>query len=107
MGKVSDYISSLEHTQIDPVVMASTLLALHEEEMEYAGGKIAKLETDLTASNTIIAERDSSLVELRAKAWELANRVPTNNQSKEEKQSAEDANESNEDAQFEDFFEED
>ena len=77
MGKVSDYISTLDGKEIDPIVVASTLLELHNEEMGIAEGKIAKLETDLTASTDLIAETNKTVTNLKAKNWDLVNRVPS------------------------------
>jgi hypothetical protein len=80
MGKVSDYISSLEGKEnIDPVVIASTLLELHNEEMGFAESKIASLETSNQGITSEIAERDQKITELKAKNWDLANRVPSEN----------------------------
>lgn len=82
MGKVSDYISSLDGKEnIDPLVIASTLLELHNEEMGIAESKIAKLETDYQSTTSEIAERDQKITELKAKNWDLVNRVPAENAS--------------------------
>jgi len=82
MGKVSDYISSLDGKEnIDPLVIASTLLELHNEEMGVAEGKIAKLETDLQDGTVAIAEKDNNIRDLKAKNWDLANRVPAESAS--------------------------
>lgn len=106
MGKVSDYISSLDGKEnIDPLVIASTLLELHNEEMGIAEGKIAKLETDYQSTTSEIAERDRKITELKAKNWDLANRVPTESASDQNpKDPSEDKDAS--EITFNDFLEE-
>lgn len=105
MGKVSDYISSLEGKKdIDPIVIASTMLELHNEEMGIAEGKIAKMETDIQGLTSTDAEKDQKITELKAKNWDLVNRVPADNTSDRAKES----NDSDKDASeitFDDFYE--
>jgi hypothetical protein len=106
MGKVSDYISSLDGKEnIDPLVIASTLLELHNEEMESANGKIAKLETDFTSTTSEIAARDQKITELKAKNWDLANRVPTESASDPKPKDSLEEKDASE-LTFDDFFEE-
>ena len=77
MSRFTDYINSLEGKQdIDPVVVAATLMELHNEEIGTAEAKIAKLETDLNDGTTAIAERDNSIRDLKAKNWDLVNSIP-------------------------------
>ena len=105
MGKVSDYISSLDGKEnIDPLVIASTLLELHNEEMGFAESKIASLETNNQSVTSEIAERDRKITELKAKNWDLVNRIPTNDGDKK----SEDKDLADKDASevtFDDFYE--
>jgi hypothetical protein len=82
MGKVSDYVSSLEgKDNIDPVVIASTMLELHNEEMGIATSKIASLEVNLTERDAKIAEKDLSIRDIKAANWDLVNRIPISNEN--------------------------
>ena len=82
MGKVSDYISSLDGKEnIDPLVIASTLLELHNEEMGIAEGKIANIELERDAFKSEVDESNQKITQLKAKNWDLANRVPAESAS--------------------------
>lgn len=82
MGKVSDYVSSLEgKDNIDPLVIASTMLELHNEEMGIATSKIASLETSISEKDTVIAEKDLSIRDAKAANWDLVNRVGISNEN--------------------------
>ena len=106
MGKVSDYISSLDGKEnIDPVVIASTLLELHNEEMGLAESKIAKLTTDFDSTTPEIAVRDQKITELKAKNWDLANRVPSESTSDPKPKNDSDDKDASE-ITFDDFFKE-
>lgn len=101
MGKVSEYISSLEGKEnIDPLVIASTLLELHNEEISTADSKIASLETTIAENQKIISERDIALRDQKAKNWDLVNRVPAENSGSQEDPNKPDVR----DATFDDFF---
>jgi hypothetical protein len=107
MGKVNDYISSLDGKEnIDPLVIASTVLELHNEEIGIAEAKIAKLETDHAETTALVAERDKDITGLKAKNWDLVNRMPASNDSDnkpvDKKLQDKDASE----ITFDDFFEE-
>lgn len=105
MGKVSDYITGLEGKEnIDPLVVASTLLELHNEEMGIAEGKIASLTQSNTEHESLIAERNKEITGLKAKNWDLVNRIPADNQEHREQESARD--EAAKNATFDDFFKE-
>jgi len=105
MGKVSDYISSLENkTDIDPIVIASTLLELHNEEMGIAEGKIAKMETDIQSFTSTDAEKDQKITELKAKNWDLVNRIPADN-TNDRKPKSDDQEKDASEITFDDFFE--
>lgn len=102
MSKVSDYIASLEGKEnIDPLVVASTLLELHNEEMGIASNKIASLEETITENTNLIAERDKELQTQKAKNWDLVNRIPadTNDQVNNSENDPDVR-----DATFDDFF---
>ena len=105
MGKVSDYLSSLDGTQIDPIVMASTVLELHNEELEGANIKIAKLESDIQAKDVEVAERDNNIKELKIKNWDLVNRVPANEGGKEKSEDDDLADKDASEVTFDDFYE--
>ncbi len=105
MGKLNDYLSSLDGTEIDPVVMASTVLALHNEEMEGAHVKIAKLETDLTAKDGVIAETNNTVKDLKIKNWDLVNRVPASDGEKPEPVDKSLADKDSTEITFDDFYE--
>lgn len=105
MGKVSDYISSLDGKEnIDPIVIASTLLELHNEEMGIAEGKIAALETEKNEIVSKVAEKDQAITQLKAKNWDLVNRIPATDGKESEAKDNPLAEPS--DADFDDFFEE-
>lgn len=106
MGKVNDYLSSLDGTQIDPIVMASTVLALHNEELEGANVKIAKLESEITARDEIVAERDNNIKDLKIKNWDLVNRVPAENNAGDQKPKDSLEEKDASEITFDDFFEE-
>lgn len=83
MGKVDDYVSSLEgKDNLDPVVIASTLLELHNTEMGIATSKIASLETTLSDKDKLIADKDIAIRDAKAANWDLVNRVPVDNDNK-------------------------
>jgi hypothetical protein len=104
MGKVDDYIRSLDAKEnIDPLVIASTLLELHNEEMGIAEGKIAKLETDYQSVTSEVAERNQKITELKAKNWDLVNRVPAEKDNGQKEEIDPDIDPSN--PSFDDFFE--
>lgn len=82
MGKVSDYVSSLEGKEnIDPLVIVSTMLELHNEEMGIAESKIASLSTTITEKDSAIAERDITIRDAKAANWDLVNRVGISNEN--------------------------
>lgn len=105
MGKVNDYLSSLDGTQIDPIVMASTVLALHNEELEGANIKITKLESELTARDAIVAEKDDNIKELKIKNWDLVNRVPDDNGDTNKSEDTDLADKDATEITFDDFYE--
>lgn len=105
MGKVSDYISTLDGKNIDPLVVASTLLELHNEEMGIAEGKIAKLETDIQGITSENAEKDSTITGLKAKNWDLANRVPSSDGGDKKPEDADLADKDANEITFDDFYE--
>lgn len=103
MSRFSDYISSLEGKEnLDPLVIASTLLELHNEEMSTADSKIASLNEAITEKDTSIANRDAEIQAQKAKNWDLAQRVPVDTDS----QNGDNANSDIEisEATFDDFF---
>lgn len=103
MSKITDYIDSLEGKEnIDPRVIASTMLELHNEEMSTADSKIASLSEIISGHETTIAERDSALTAQKAKNWDLINRVPVANQN--DVQETIEKNEHISNATFDDFF---
>lgn len=80
MGKVDDYVSSLEgKDNLDPVVIASSLLELHNTEMGIATSKIASLETTLGEKDQLISAKDIAIRDAKAANWDLVNRVPVQN----------------------------
>lgn len=77
MGRLDDYISSLEGKEnIDPVVIASTMLELHNEEIATANAQIAELTEQNSAKDSVIAEKDTEITKQMAANWRLANNIP-------------------------------
>jgi hypothetical protein len=80
MGKLEDYVSSLEgKDNLDPVVIASTLLELHKTEMGIATSKIASLDSVISEREATIIAKNSELTATKAENWDLVNRVPVQN----------------------------
>lgn len=88
MGKVEDYINSLDGQEnLDLPVVVGEILKLHNEEIGTATAKIGQLEDSVTAHVGTIAERDRALSDAKAANWDLVNRIPnTENQPEPEKQ---------------------
>jgi hypothetical protein len=106
MGKLEEYISSLEGKEnIDPVVIASTLLELHNEEMDTAANKIASVELERDAFKSEVGESNQTITQLKAKNWDLANRVPAENASDQKPKDSLEEKDASE-LTFDDFFEE-
>lgn len=77
MGKLDEYLNSLEGKEnIDPLVIASTMLQLHKEEIGTANAQIAELTGNIESQNATIAEKDRALTEQMAANWRLANQIP-------------------------------
>jgi hypothetical protein len=77
MGKVEEYINSLEgKDNIDPAVIAQTLLELHNEEINTATAHIAELTTQNQDKDSTIAARDMEIQKQMAANWRLANQIP-------------------------------
>lgn len=78
MSRFDDYINGLEGKEnLDPVVIASTLLELHNEE-------ISVFETKINERDGVIAERDTALVESgkqldkqKLRNYDLALQIPS------------------------------
>lgn len=104
MSKFNEYISSLDGKELDPVVIASTLLELHNEEMGLASSKIASLETDIAGRDGKITELSDSLREQKSINWDLVQRVPAGDKGVDAQTTDDEIDASN--ATFDDFFEE-
>lgn len=77
MGKVNDYINSLdgqEHLTVEEV--AGKLLELHNEEISIRESKIASLETEKDGLATTVAEKDGEITRVKAMNWDLVNQLP-------------------------------
>jgi hypothetical protein len=78
MSKIDDYINGLEGKEdltIESVV--SDLLSIHNDEMGIANAKISELDAKIVEGSTAIADKDAEIQRVKAKNWDLANQVPT------------------------------
>ena len=88
MGKVSDYISSLDGQEtLDLTEVVKEILKLHNEEMtdstNISSAKIAEMTEVITSKDATIAEKEAALIKQQAKNWELVNQIPGNQENQE------------------------
>lgn len=77
MGKLDDYINSLEgKDDLTIVDVVSNMLNIHNDEMGIATAKISELEANIADGNTAIADMNAEIQRVKAKNWDLANQVP-------------------------------
>lgn len=82
MGKVDDYINSLDGQEnLDVAEVASKLLELHNEEIGTATAKISTLSDALSAKDATIAEKVGELSVVKAQNWDLVNQLPVSNKA--------------------------
>lgn len=80
MGVFEEYINGLEGKEnLDPTEVVSELLNLHNQEMSVANAAIATRDEAITNHTKTIADRDSEIQKQKSLNWDLANRIPAEN----------------------------
>jgi len=88
MGVFEEYINGLEGKEnLDPTEVVSELLNLHNQEMSVANAAIATRDASITDYTKTIAERDSEIQKQKSLNWDLANRIPAENNGNTEPES--------------------
>lgn len=82
MGKVDDYINSLDGQEnLDITEVVAELAKLHNEEVTTRDAKIAELTTSNETHVNTIAEKDGEITQWKAKNWDLVNQLPADGQT--------------------------
>lgn len=81
MGKVDDYINSLDGQEnLDITEVVAELAKLHNEEVTTQEAKIVELSTANENYVNTIAEKDGEITQWKAKNWDLVNQLPAEGQ---------------------------
>lgn len=79
MAKFDDYINELEGKEnLDPLTIASDLLALHNEEVGTRNAKITELEGTVAERDVNLADAVKETDKWKAKNFDLAMQIPGN-----------------------------
>src|SRR5678809_1582597 len=97
MGKLEEYIESLAGKEgLDPIMVATDLLGLHNEEIGVREAKIEELNGSIVDRDKTLASKDAEITGWKAKNYDLFLQIPGTNQQEEfNKEKEEEVNNAN------------